>query len=194
MRLTLASQGVYWTIQGEGHFVGEPMVFIRLSGCSVGCPTCDTNYTFAREATVAEVVDECVRLRAENGRAKYVWVTGGEPTDQDLSALNLALWSADFKPCIATSGVRKVEGHWWWVSVSPHTARFEQRMGAELKLVPGLNEMALEDFDLSGTDFGYRYVQPMAGSRESLAACVEWVKTHRDYTLCAQSHKSWGMP
>ena len=55
MKLKLASQGVYWTIQGEGHFVGEPMVFIRLAGCSVGCPKCDTNYKPVREATVDEI-------------------------------------------------------------------------------------------------------------------------------------------
>ena len=166
MKLKLASQGVYWTIQGEGHFVGEPMVFIRLAGCSVGCPKCDTNYKPVREATVDEIVAECVRAREENVRAKYVWVTGGEPTDQDLSGLNRAIWDADF----------------------------EQRMGAELKLVPELNGLSLDEIDLSGTDFGYRYVQPMAGSAKSLVACIEWVKTHNDYTLCAQSHKTWGVP
>jgi organic radical activating enzyme len=194
MKLKLASQGVYWTIQGEGHFAGEPMVFIRLAGCSVGCPKCDTNYKPSREATVDEIVAECVRARDENGRAKYVWVTGGEPTDQDLTKLNRAVWDAGFKPCLATSGIRKVEGHWWWLSVSPHANGFEQRMGAELKLVPGLNGLSLDDIDLSGTDFGYRYVQPMAGNAESLVACIEWVKTHSDYTLCQQSHKGWGVP
>jgi hypothetical protein len=194
MKLKLASQGVYWTIQGEGHFVGEPMVFIRLAGCSVGCPKCDTNYKPVREATVDEIVAECVRERDENVRAKYVWVTGGEPTDQDLSVLNRAVWDAGFKPCLATSGIRKAEDHWWWLSVSPHANGFEQRTGAELKLVPELNGLSLDDIDLSGTDFGYRYVQPMAGSAKSLVACIEWLKTHNDYTLCAQSHKTWGVP
>jgi len=194
MKLKLASQGVYWTIQGEGHFVGEPMVFIRLAGCSVGCPKCDTNYKPAREATVEEIVAECIRERDENVRAKYVWVTGGEPTDQDLAELNREIWAAGFKPCLATSGVRKVETQWWWLSVSPHAASFEQRMGSELKLVPELNGLSLQDIDLSGIDFAYRYVQPMAGSAKSLVACIEWVKTHNDYTLCAQSHKTWGVP
>lgn len=193
MKLKLASQGVYWTIQGEGHFVGEPMVFVRLAGCSVGCRGCDTDYAFSREATVADVVAECVRQREANGRAQYVWVTGGEPTDQDLSELNKSLWAAGFKPCLATSGIRAVEDQWWWLSVSPHGNNFAQRAGAELKLVPGLNGLSLDDIDLSGTDFGYRYVQPMEGSAKSLVACIEWVKAHRDYTLCAQSHKSWGI-
>jgi organic radical activating enzyme len=194
MSIKLAKQGVFWTIQGEGHYAGEPMIFVRLAGCSVGCPSCDTDYAFFAKVTVEDIVKECVLLRDENVRAKYVWITGGEPTDQDLSGLNAALWTASFKPCLATSGIRPVEGHWWWLSVSPHSNEFKQRMGAELKLVPGLNGLSLDNLDLSGTDFSYRYVQPMEGSKESLDACLEWVKTHNDYTFCSQSHKTWGVP
>ena len=32
--LLIARQGVYWTIQGEGVFSGEPMLFLRLARCS----------------------------------------------------------------------------------------------------------------------------------------------------------------
>jgi organic radical activating enzyme len=191
--IKLAQQGIFWTIQGEGHYSGEPMIFIRLAGCSVGCPTCDTNYRFHMEETVERIVDKCQRLRYQHKRAKYVWVTGGEPTDQDLSGLSRGLWDAGFKPCLATSGIRKVEGSWWWLSVSPHSKDFVQRDGAELKLVPGLNGLDLDDLDLSHTGFAYRYVQPMAGSERSLDACLEWVKTHPEFTMCAQNHKSWGL-
>ena len=192
--IKLAPQGIFWTVQGEGYYAGEPMIFIRLAGCSVGCPTCDTNYRFHMEESVERIVDKCKRLRDEHKRANFVWVTGGEPTDQDLTVLNKGLWAAGFKACLATSGVRKVQDQWWWVSVSPHANGFVHRRGAELKLVPGLNGLSLDDLDLSNTDFGYRYVQPMAGSERSLKACLEWLKTHPEYTLCTQSHKSWGMP
>jgi organic radical activating enzyme len=136
-----------------------------------------------------------VALRQKHVRAKYVWVTGGEPTDQDLSELNKMLWDEGFFPCIATSGVREVDCQWWWISVSPHANGFKQRHGAELKLVPGLNGLSLEDIDLSGTDFGNRYVQPMAGvaGRESLQQCLEWLSAHGDYKMCSQSHKQWGL-
>lgn len=191
--ISLAPQGVFWTVQGEGHLAGHPMIFIRLAGCSVGCETCDTNYRFHMEETVERIVDKCKRLRDEHKRADYVWITGGEPTDQDLGPLNDALWKAGFKPCLATSGVRKVVGQWWWLSVSPHANGFEQRHGAELKLVPQLNGLSLDSLDLSGTDFAYRYVQPMAGSKNSLDACLRWLRDHREYQMCAQSHKAWGL-
>ena len=32
------------TVQGEGHWVGLPVDFIRLAGCPVGCYFCDTGY------------------------------------------------------------------------------------------------------------------------------------------------------
>jgi hypothetical protein len=193
MTIALAQQGVFWTVQGEGYYAGEPMIFIRLAGCSVGCPTCDTNYRFHMEETVERIVDKCKRLRDEHRRAEFVWVTGGEPTDQDLSELNRALWHEGFKPCLATSGIREVKQSWWWLSVSPHSKDFVQRAGSEIKLVPGLNGLCLDDIDLRSSAFAHRYVQPMAGSDRSLSACLEWLKNHRYFKLCAQNHKSWGM-
>lgn len=192
--MKIAPQGVFWTIQGEGSLAGEPMIFVRLAGCSVGCPSCDTNYSLHSEMSEAEIVDLCVKLRDRNNRAMYVWVTGGEPTDQPLEELNRLLWDARFKPCLATSGVRRDCLPWWCLSVSPHRSDFEQRSGSEIKLVPGLNGLRLEDLDLTGCSFGHWWVQPMAGSRESLAACCEWLKLHRHFKMSPQSHKSWGLP
>ena len=33
------------TIQGEGYWSGTPSDFIRLAGCPVKCPWCDTGYS-----------------------------------------------------------------------------------------------------------------------------------------------------
>lgn len=192
--IALAPQGVYWTVQGEGHLAGEPSIFVRLAGCSVGCPSCDTNYKHHEDVAEEEVVRRCSALREENRRAMYVWITGGEPTDQSLTLLNKLLWQAGFKPCLATSGVRKVIDQWWWLSVSPHTTDFVQRQGAEIKVVPGLNGVSIKELDLSGCSFSYHYVQPMAGSRESLEECLEWLRDNRVWTMSPQSHKSWGLP
>ena len=192
--LKIAKQDVFWTVQGEGHYAGEPMIFIRLAGCSVGCAACDTNYSFASLREEERIVADCVRLREEHTRATYVWVTGGEPTDQDLGALNDLLWAAMFKPCLATAGTRSVEHRWWHTSISPHTADFVQRSGSEIKLVPELNGLDLDTLDLSGCSFSDWWVQPMAGSKTSLQSCLVWLKKHPHFRLSPQSHKSWGMP
>lgn len=194
MSLKMASQGVYWSIQGEGHMAGHPMTFVRLAGCSVGCPQCDTNYRHVEDMSAADIVGECQRIHDETGRGKYVWITGGEPTDQDLSTLNNLLWRADLKPCLATSGVRKVGLPWWILSVSPHSVDFQQRGGSELKLIHGLNGLDIEAVDLSGVSFAYKFVQPMAGDRESTRACLRFMQSRKDFLMSPQYHKEWLLP
>ena len=44
MKYPLASNPIFWTIQGEAHLRGFQMCFVRLAGCSVGCEHCDTDY------------------------------------------------------------------------------------------------------------------------------------------------------
>lgn len=191
--LKMAKQGVFWTVQGEGFYCGEPMIFVRLAGCSVGCAECDTNYRPFSEAPESDIVNQCVSLRKKHGRADYVWITGGEPTDQNLSTIVALLWDSGFKPCLATAGTRKLSGQWWWVSVSPHSNDFELKTGSEIKLVPGLNGLRLADMDLSKCSFHYRYVQPLVGSRESMQECLRWLEGRPEWRLSPQCHKSWGL-
>ena len=34
----------FYSLQGEGHHVGYPTVFIRFSGCNLHCDFCDTKH------------------------------------------------------------------------------------------------------------------------------------------------------
>lgn len=82
------------SIQGEGAFVGEPQVFLRLEGCPLRCVWCDTpgSWSFPAEsaapavetaglarawATTEEVAQLLEELDPEGERA--ISVTGGEP-------------------------------------------------------------------------------------------------------------------
>lgn len=193
-KLKLAQQGVFYTVQGEGFHQGEPSIFIRLAGCSVGCRQCDTNYRFHMVETVGRVVDQCVALRKEHGgRPSMVWVTGGEPTDQDIEPLRSKLFSAGFCPSLATSGVRKVEGFWWFLSVSPHSNDFVQKVGSELKLIPRLNGLDIFKLNLSGTRFPHKYVQPIEGNETSLNDCMRFIERNHAFRMTSQAHKSWGL-
>lgn len=55
MKLRLAKMKgkpeIFYTIQGEGVRMGEPAVFIRLSGCNLHCKWCDTPYTWNFDGT-----------------------------------------------------------------------------------------------------------------------------------------------
>jgi 7-carboxy-7-deazaguanine synthase len=80
---------IFLTIQGEGPFCGTPCVFVRLAGCNLQCPACDTDYTSKRKLMGPyEVLSEVNELwRADEWRRGLVVVTGGEPFRQDLSEL-----------------------------------------------------------------------------------------------------------
>ena len=49
------------SLQGEGHFTGTPAFFLRLSGCNLQCPFCDTNHQAFREMSEDEIVREASR-------------------------------------------------------------------------------------------------------------------------------------
>lgn len=61
MTTTVPVNCIYPSIQGEGAHTGTPMVIVRLQGCDVGCPWCDTKETWEvrpelRVASLEEVI------------------------------------------------------------------------------------------------------------------------------------------
>lgn len=80
---------VFPTIQGEGPLAGLGAVFIRLAGCNLYCPGCDTDYTTVRGHMTPEEVAKLVDGWGRQG--DLVVVTGGEPFRQEVKHLVHAL-------------------------------------------------------------------------------------------------------
>ncbi|MCW8093069.1 7-carboxy-7-deazaguanine synthase QueE [Alteromonas sp. ASW11-130] len=130
---------MFETIQGEGVYTGLPSIFVRLQGCPVGCPWCDTKHTWTLDdafltssSAVLEKQNESehffnanehelLELFIQRGyRAKHVVITGGEPCMYDLIPLTRLLHEQGFTTQIETSGtyeIKCVEAT--WVTVSP---------------------------------------------------------------------------
>ena len=219
MKYPIAKNGIFWSVQGEGHLRGFQMAFVRLAGCSVGCPECDTDYSVARgqhpedvrgSMTAEEVAEAAWKVTPEGAtssdryrsRDRWVWITGGEPLDHDLGPLYKALRARGFSLALATSGKFRAIQPLDWLSVSYHGHHpFAQRYGNELKLVVGLN--GLDPFDFirknpdQDTDFFYRYVQPLTvdgvEDPKSLEICKEFLRAHPDWGLSRQDHVAWGV-
>lgn len=194
----LARQGVYRTIQGEGALLGLPMAFIRLAGCSVACPGCDTDYRLRDLVSVENLVS---RVSACLYRAdEWVWITGGEPTDYDLLPLLAGLRRAapHARIAVATSGVRSMPEAVDFLSVSPHGLDgWKQRTGDQLNLVPGLNGLTWHDCEEiaeRAERFTHRWLTPCAGDPDQLSRCVQWVHAHPGWRLGIQAHKAWRLP
>ena len=76
-RYPLSPNPVFFSLQGEGHLRGFPMVFIRLSGCSVGCPSCDTDYRVETKAHPDEIMEMVRGVTPSGWRDRWAWITGG---------------------------------------------------------------------------------------------------------------------
>lgn len=78
--MALQVNEIFYSIQGESTFTGQPCVFVRLTGCNLRCRWCDTEYAFydGETLTVEQVLE---RVRAY--KCPLVEITGGEPLLQD---------------------------------------------------------------------------------------------------------------
>jgi 7-carboxy-7-deazaguanine synthase len=90
---------IFKSIQGEGTRAGRPCIFVRLTGCNLGCTWCDTAYAFhggtkySVEDVVARVDDLAGR---DSHRVSLVEITGGESLLQPETpalAENFLLWA-----------------------------------------------------------------------------------------------------
>jgi 7-carboxy-7-deazaguanine synthase len=101
----LLVHSIFFTCQGEGPNVGKPAVFVRLGGCNLQCPGCDTEYT---NGTSNERLDSILtRIRMAFGDYKgerLVVITGGEPFRQDITPFINLLFGSGFEVQIETNG------------------------------------------------------------------------------------------
>lgn len=105
---TLEVHSVFKTIQGEGPFAGTPAIFVRLAGCNIRCPACDTDYTSRRHRREPERVLGAVNEWAGTATPRavnLVVITGGEPFRQNLGPLVRLLVLNGYKVQIETNGL-----------------------------------------------------------------------------------------
>ena len=104
----------FFTIDGEanGFHAGEWSVFVRLTGCRVGCHWCDTKYSWSiKQGTLCTPKELFHVVRILSKGISKISITGGEPLEQDGPAfrefVNLAL-DHGHKISIETSGTEDI--------------------------------------------------------------------------------------
>jgi len=194
----MSPEAVFPTRQGEGHLMGMAMVFVRFAGCSLACPQCDTDYSFDREMSLESIV-EAVELHANP--ESWVWLTGGEPTEQDIEPLVRKLKERGYLVALATNGTSLTPKQMPldWVSVSPHKAEgWVLKEGHELKLADGLNGAKIEVMAKAaqGSAFEHRLIQPLYDGEtpvvSSMARVKTWLRQHPKWRFSLQYHKAKG--
>lgn len=209
---------IFETIQGEGTFTGVPSVFIRLQGCPVGCPWCDTRQTWdtlpSDERDFGTIIakkgdsplwtqvseQSILSHLTSNYTARHIVITGGEPCMFDLFPLTSLLESNGFRCQIETSGtyaVRATDNT--WVTVSPKinmrgklpvlTEALER--ANEIKHPVG-TESDIEKLDelLAPIDLRGKEValQPISQKARATALCIQTCIA-RNWRLSVQTHK-----
>ena len=105
--LKLDVQNIFPTFQGEGPFVGQPAIFIRLGGCNLACSFCDTEFEDFQSIPTNEVLDKVNTLsglKNNNHTYKLAVITGGEPLRQNIKLLCDNLIKDGYKVQIETNG------------------------------------------------------------------------------------------
>jgi organic radical activating enzyme len=95
---------LFSTIQGEGPFTGERAIFVRLAGCNLCCPLCDTDYTSRSALLSAAQVASEVEALTRSDPTYLVVLSGGEPLRQNIGELIRLLVQRKYRVQIETNG------------------------------------------------------------------------------------------
>ena len=191
---------IFYSLQGEGSWTGTPMVFVRLSGCNLQCPFCDTDHAEFTAMSASTIVE--VALEAGSG-CRRICLTGGEPSLQADEELISAFHAAGFMVHMETNGTREVPAGVDWVTLSPKNqvpglkgaGTVVLKKADEVKLVfaPGVDPAAWASFPAT-----WHFLQPCdvadpVRNREILRLTVEYIQLHPSWRLSIQTHKFLGI-
>lgn len=184
----------FHSIQGEGAWAGVNAFFIRLGGCDVGCPWCDTKESWHDRHPQRSVADLTAAACAVS--PAIVVITGGEPLMHDLLPLTSSLQAAGLPIHLETSGAYALSGDFDWITLSPK--QFKPPIASiyaqvsELKIV--VNKQA--DFVWAEQQAGQvapevlKYLQPEWNTHlVSQTLIFEYILKHPQWRMSLQTHK-----
>lgn len=119
---SLQVNSIFHTIQGEGPYAGHPAVFVRLAGCNLRCPNCDTEYSLREELGLQRILSEMLEKRGHSATRLCV-ITGGEPFRQNIRPFMEMLLRNGWAVQIETNGTlyQELPYHQITVVCSPKT-------------------------------------------------------------------------
>lgn len=190
----------FHTIQGEGFNAGKAAYFIRLGGCDVRCPWCDSKETWNSRlyppTNIEEIAAPIRRTQAEN-----IVITGGEPLLYNLSPLCGLLKKEGYSIFLETSGTHPLSGVFDWISLSPkrHRPPLKEilKKASEIKVVISEAEdlQWAEEVRKEASENCLCYLQPDWYKKEqATAAVIEYVKNHPVWRISLQTHKFMNIP
>ena len=99
---------IFYSLQGEGRWSGRPAVFVRMSGCNLKCPFCDTDFKGYKEMSAEDILAACLE---KGGDCRFIVLTGGEPTLQVDAELIHLLHQQGYYLSMETDGTHEVSNY-----------------------------------------------------------------------------------
>ncbi len=186
---------IFYSLQGEGYFVGMPAVFIRFSGCNLNCPFCDTLHGEGRSMTIADILNEVRRYAAP-----HVVLTGGEPSLFVTAELVEELHRMGRFVAMETNGTHPVSDGIDWITLSPKNALVPAGPPLALHHCDELKVVydGIRHPDATGIAAKHYFIQPCDVGDEDknrliIEKAVSWCKSHPVWRLSLQTHKLIGI-
>ncbi|MBR1766162.1 MAG: radical SAM protein [Bacteroidales bacterium] len=184
---------IFYSLQGEGYHTGTAATFVRLSGCNLHCPFCDTQHAEGTEMSDAEIV-----AAVRENPSRLVVITGGEPSLQLTKSLVNALHDADKMVAVETNGTHRLPGNVDWITLSPKDAF----LGGEAEVVLRYVDEIKVIFDGVHSPRIYdgimcthaRFLQPLdtgdpVRNAEIVKSAIEYIGRDPRWRLSLQIHK-----
>ena len=186
---------IFTSPQGEGLLTGVNMTFIRLYGCNLACPFCDEPLHTDKDEIDLYSENALVDVVKSTG-VKWVCITGGEPSLNNINPLIVKLQEAGVKVQVETNGycydnIREADQK----TVAPKEAFIPNGQWDEIKVVIPAQLGILHDAMSQPVDFVW--VQPenyqnLVNDR-NLEKCQELIKQFPQLNLSVQLHKMLGV-
>lgn len=183
---------IFYSLQGEGAYTGTPSIFIRLAGCNLRCPFCDTKHEPYKVLTKEEIMAQIA-----NFTAKHIVFTGGEPSLQLNAEICHYFKVNGYTIQVETNGTMKLPHNCVdWVTCSPKTdyckkAEIKQEKIDEVKVVFDGKIDVSKYLDIKAY---YYSLQPCdtgndEKNKEIIKQCIDYILYHPKWHLSLQTQK-----
>ena len=203
----------FHSLQGEGFHCGKSAFFIRLAGCEVGCPWCDTKHSWDPQKyplfSVDSLLSEIKAVRSKG--ASFIVLTGGEPLQHNLNDFCKIIKDKtsndehnSIKIHLETSGVNSFSGFYDWITLSPKRHKppkdFFLDKCNEIKVIINdskdiqfardIREKISKLKKLKNPNKDKKFfVQPAWNNHKGYKLAINFAKTNPEWTLSLQTHK-----
>jgi organic radical activating enzyme len=193
--MNLRVKEIFYSLQGEGARTGEASVFVRLVGCNMRCPWCDTDFSGGTWLSLRQIADSIALYPA-------IWLiwTGGEPTMQLKEKHLLFFKHLGYSQAIETNGSHPVLPQIDYIACSPKVSlellKRNIPRADEIRLTVQKGDVLPAISDLPPAE--HYFLSPVFdGSRpnsDNIDYCLQYILQNPQWKMSIQTHKLINIP